>query len=29
MEIRVTKIGTPVFAEGVVRPEVRAVTMRA
>ena len=29
MEIRVTKMATPVFAEGVVRPEVRVVAMRA
>ncbi len=28
MEIHRTKIGTPVFAEGEVRPEVRAVAMR-
>ncbi len=28
MEIHRTKIGTPVFAEGAVRLEVRAVAMR-
>jgi hypothetical protein len=28
MKIRRTNIGTPVFAEGEVRPEVRAVAMR-
>jgi hypothetical protein len=28
MKIRLVNIGTPVFAEGEVRPEVRAVAMR-
>jgi hypothetical protein len=28
MEIRLVNIGTPVFAEGEVRPEVRTVAMR-
>jgi hypothetical protein len=28
MTIRRTNIGTPVFAEGEVRPEVRTVAMR-
>jgi hypothetical protein len=28
MEIRRTNTGTPVFAEGEVRPEVRVVAMR-
>jgi hypothetical protein len=29
IEIHRTSIGTPVFAEGEVRPEVRVVVMRA
>jgi hypothetical protein len=28
MKIRLVNIGTPVFAAGEVRPEVRAVAMR-
>jgi hypothetical protein len=29
MEIRLINIGTPVFAEGEVRPDVLVATMRA